>query len=175
MKSIRDLYSLVTLAKEHDRSAFICGQTPLDRYFKEQSFQDVKRTVATVFVAVETTTCEIHGFYTLSMAGVSLDLLPKELAGKMPKYPSIPAVRLGRLAVHRKAQKRGLGVHMLMDSMARSLQNEIAWTAFIVDAKDDDSAGFYKKYGFLSFADCPGHLYIMRKTIEPLFASKAVF
>jgi len=164
MKSAKDLYSLEPLVKEHDRNAFSCGNPSLDRYFKEQSFQNIRRTVATVFMAVEIKTREVHGFYTLSMASVALDLLPQELTKKMPK-----AVRLGRLAVHQKAQKRGLGVHMLMDSMARSLQNEIAWVAFIVDAKDEEAAGFYKKYGFLTFADCPQHLYIMRRTIELLF------
>jgi len=56
-----------------------------------------------------------------------------------------------------------------MDAMARSLQSDIAWSAFLVDAKDENARSFYQKYGFQSLADDPLHLFLMRKTIEPLF------
>jgi ribosomal protein S18 acetylase RimI-like enzyme len=130
----------------------------------------MKRNIATVFVAVEQATGNVCGYYTLSMASVVLDLLPEALARKMPRYPAVPAIRLGRLAVHLKAGNQGLGTHLLMDAMKRSVRNEVAWAAFIVDAKDGKAAGFYRKFGFHSFIDDPCHLFIMRKTIEPLFS-----
>jgi len=82
--------------------------------------------------------------------------------------PFSPAVRFRRLAVAVDARGIGLGVHLLMDAMARSLGSEVAWAAFVVDAKDDGARSFYARYGFQSLLDDPNHLFLMRKTIEPL-------
>jgi len=169
MKSIADQYVIEPLNLKNDRGTFTCGVPGLDRYLKEQASQDIKRNIAAIFTAVHAGTKEINGYYTISMTSVVFDLLPEDLARKMPRYPSIPAVRLGRLAVHVKVKGQGLGTHMLMDSMKRSLKSEVAWAAFIVDAKDKAAVGFYKKFGFHSFPDNPKHLFILRKTIEPLF------
>ena len=160
------------LARRHDRKAFRCGVDSLDRYLHSQASQDARRNVATVFVAEERDTEAVHGFYTLSMAGVLLDQLPEDLQRKMPRYPTVPAVRLGRLAVAVDARGIGLGVHLLMDAMARSLGSEVAWAAFIVDAKDDGARSFYARYGFRSLLDETNHLFLVRKTIEPLLGGR---
>ena len=166
---LHERYAVVPLERRHDRTAFRCGVEPLDRYLHQQAGQDARRNVASVFVAEENDAGAIHGFYTLSMASVLLDELPDALRRKMPRYPTIPAVRLGRLAVAQDARGTGLGAHLLMDAMARSLASEIAWAAFVVDAKDDKARSFYEKYGFLSLRDDANHLFLPRKTVEPLF------
>jgi ribosomal protein S18 acetylase RimI-like enzyme len=102
------------------------------------------------------------------MASANLDLLPEDIARKMPRYPTVPGIRLGRLAVHLEIQGKGLGTHLLLDAMARSLKNEIAWTAFIVNAKNNKAQAWYKRLGFQSFKDNKNHLYLMRQTIEAL-------
>jgi GNAT superfamily N-acetyltransferase len=167
---IRERYTIVPLAARHDRAAFACGVEPLDRYFRQQASQDARRKIATVFVAEDAGSGVVHGFYTLSMAAILLDRLPEALARKMPRYPTVPAVRLGRLAVHQAARGRGLGTHLLMDAFARSLRSEIAWAAFIVDAKDDSARAFYVRFGFASVRDERNHLFLPRATLEPLFA-----
>ncbi|MFH1529811.1 MAG: GNAT family N-acetyltransferase [Pseudomonadota bacterium] len=129
----------------------------------------MRRRVALCFVANERDTATVHGYYTLSTASVLLDLLPEELASKMPRYPTVPAVRLGRLAAHRDVQGQGLGTFLLMDAMARSLRIEAGWAAFLVDALDATARDFYLRFGFESLDDDPNHLFLMRKTIEPLF------
>ena len=162
---------VLTLEARHDRGPFRCGVDALDRYLKQQASQDVRRGVASVFVAEEIDTGAVLGFYTLSMASVLLDKLPDALSKKMPRYPTVPAVRLGRLAVHLDARGTGLGAHLLVDAMARSLKSEIAWAAFLVDAKDDVAVSFYAKYGFQALADDLHHLYLIRGTIEVLLAA----
>ena len=171
-RSTRQYYPIVILGDRHDRASFTCGVERLDHYLQHQASQDAKRNITTVFVAAEVTGGDIQGFYTLSMASVLLDLLPDALGKKMPRYPTVPAVRLGRLAVHRDAQGSGLSAHLLMDAMARSLRSEIAWSAFLVDAKDAVARSFYEKFGFQSLADDPNHLFLMRPTIEPLFSGR---
>lgn len=129
----------------------------------------MRRNVATVFVAVEPGDSTILGYYALAMASVRLESVPATVARRLPRYPTVPVVRLGRLAVDQRQQGRGLGRHLLIEAMARCLENDVAWAAFIVDAKDDAARGFYRTFGFESLTDDPNRLYIMRKTIEPLF------
>ncbi len=167
-RPLRERYAVVPLGTSHDREAFRCGVEALDRYFRQQASQDVRRNVASVFVAEERNSGTIHGFYALSMAAVLLDRLPVLLRRKMPRYPTVPAVRLGRLAVALDARGTGLGAHLLMDAMARSLESQIAWAAFLVDAKNDSARSFYARYGFRSLLDDPSHLFLIRATIEPL-------
>ena len=102
-------------------------------------------------------------------AGALVDRLPEDLARKMPRYPALPAIRLGRLAVHQAVHGKGLGTFLLMDAMYRSTQNEIGWVSFMVDAKDDRTRDFYLQIGFQSFENIPNHLYMMRQDIELLF------
>jgi GNAT superfamily N-acetyltransferase len=160
---------ITRLSKRHDRAGFTCGVEALDRYLRRQASQDMKQDVATVFVATAPERDRVLGYYTLSMASLHLDQLPADLARRMPRYPTLPAVRLGRLAVHEDERGRGLGTHLLMDAMARALKTEIAWTALLVDAKDEGARRFYAPFGFQRFEDEGLRLYLMRGTIAPLF------
>jgi GNAT superfamily N-acetyltransferase len=166
--SLRDHYKIEPLSSAHDRASFSCGNSILDRYLKQQASQDSRRGFAAVFVVVESSSGALHGFYSLSMASVPLDLLPAEIAQKMPRYPTVPAVRLGRLALNRDMQGKGIGTHLMMDAISRSLMNEIAWAAFVVEAKNGKARDWYTNFGFRSFIDNKYHLYLIRKTIESL-------
>ena len=54
------------LGPSHDRTEFTCGVDALDRYFREQAGQDVRRRATACFVAREIATKRIAGFYTLT-------------------------------------------------------------------------------------------------------------
>ena len=101
------------LARSHDRAGFCCGVEPLDRYLREQASQDVKRRATACFVARESSGSRILGYYTLSAGGVALTDLPESLARKLPRYPSVPVARLGRLAVDREFRGKKLGAVLL--------------------------------------------------------------
>ncbi|MDL2274687.1 GNAT family N-acetyltransferase [Desulfosarcina sp. OttesenSCG-928-G10] len=147
-------FTLALLNATHDRSVFCCGSPPLDRYFREMVVQDVRRRVAACFVAL-TEAHRIAGYYTLSSASVPLSGLPAVTARKLPRYPSIPAVRLGRLAVDQTFNGQGLGGALLADAVERTMRAEIASFALIVDAKDESAAGFYLHHGFMALPDSP--------------------
>ncbi len=92
------LFRVIPLNKAHDRSTFNSGSEPLDCYFRERVTQDIRRRVTACFVAIS---CDgrIAGYYTLASASVFLGDLPEKLTKKLPRYPSVPVVRMGRLAV----------------------------------------------------------------------------
>ena len=148
------------LSTKHRRDAFSCGVTPLDRYFREQVSQDVRRRITSCFVALERASARVAGYYTLAATGVALESLPESLRKKLPRYPTVPAVRMGRLAVAMDFKGRGLGAALLADALARTAGSDIAAYAMIVDAKDNAAAAFYQHHLFSPFNTNPLMLYL---------------
>lgn len=147
-----------TLNQAHSRKGFCCGIEALDKYFVEQVTQDIRRRVTVCYVAVETTTNKIAGYYTLAASGVLLKDIPTELVKRLPRYPSIPVARLGRLAVDQNYQGQKLGSVLLWDAISRALRSEIAVFALVVDAKDEQAEAFYRYHGFINFGSLPKQL-----------------
>ena len=154
-------YRVETLGKQHDRSGFLCGVEPLDRYLREQAGQDARKRVAAPFVLCEGKSNAVVGYYTLSALSVDVGAWPEDVARKLPKYPFVLATLIGRLAVDRSLRGKGAGEHLLMDALRRALaaSRQVASMAVIVDAKDDDAASFYGRYGFITFPDQPNRLF----------------
>lgn len=159
---------IVPLSSAHDRTGFTCGAPALDAYFRKQASQDAKRRLAAPFVAL-TPDDRIAGFYTLATAGVRLATLPPELTRKLPHYPVIPAVLLGRLAVDRTMQGRGVGAHLLADALFRAVRSEISAYAMVVDPVDDAARRFYQGFGFLPLLDDGDRLYRRLAEVAALF------
>jgi ribosomal protein S18 acetylase RimI-like enzyme len=162
-------YSIQPLDAAQDRTSFASGVEPLDEYLRRQAGQDMRRRLAACFV-LSRSDGFVAGYYTLSATSIRLSNLPASLARKLPRYPSVPATLLGRLAVHREHQGHGFGQFMLMDAFRRSLASEIATFAFVVDAKNDDARSFYERYGFRPLASDEDRLFIPMAEIAPLFA-----
>jgi GNAT superfamily N-acetyltransferase len=150
------VYAVDPLERRHERDDFSCGVDALDRYLKRQARQDAEKHVAAAWVLTLPPALDVLGFYTLSAASIPLSDLPASLTKRLPKYPSLPVVLLGRLAVDARQVGRGLGEFLLMDALRRSLDGakHIAAMAVIVDAKDNRAASFYASYGF---APLPEH------------------
>lgn len=148
-------FRIAALAPGHDRSGFACGVEALDRYIAERAGQDVRRRVATCWVAHEVDSPVIAGFYTLAAGSVSLDGLPEAVGRRLPRYPSVPVARLGRLAIDRRHAGRGLGAALLWDAATRAARAELGIVAMLVDAKGEPAASFYRRHGFVPLRDEP--------------------
>lgn len=156
------------LSSDHDRSGFDSGVEPLDRYFRTQAGQDARKNLAAPFVLV-LPDGTIAGYFTLSSTSVRLAELPARVVRKLPRYPSVPATLLGRLAVDRRCRGQGYGRFLLADALYRAARSEIATFAVIVDAKDDDARRFYERESFLPFPDQPMKLFRPIADIRRLF------
>ena len=143
------------LGPAHDRAGFSCGVEALDRYFRNQVTQDIRRRATACYVTVEGPGAAVAGYYTLAAAGIPLAELPSELVKRLPRYPSVPVARLGRLAVDQAYRGRKLGSALLWDAIERSLRSEVAVFALVVDAKDDVAEAFYRHHGFMAFGGRP--------------------
>ena len=163
------------LAKDQDRAAFSCGNEILHRYLKEMARQDARRYVAAPFVLVEKNSPKtILGYYTLSALSIDLGDLPADVTRKLPSYPVVPGTLLGRLAVDRHHQGRGIGELLLMDALRRVYEqsSQIVTVAVIVDAVDRQAVQFYKHFDFVPLPDRPTRLFLPMKTITALFSTR---
>lgn len=164
-------YLTEALDTKHSRDNFSCGKDLLDNYFWTQAKQDVKRKLSACFVLVDNETGKISGYYTLSSNSISNDLIPEAFKKKLPKsYRSIPTVLIGRLAIDKGFQGKGIGKLLLIDSLKRcyDTSKSLGTFAVIVDPLDKEAERFYEKYGFINLPDS-GKMFLPMKTIEELF------
>jgi GNAT superfamily N-acetyltransferase len=144
-------FRIELLSPGHARGDFSCGVQALDQYLARQASQDVRRRVSACHVAIEVRSGKLAGYYTLSADGVLLSDLPAGLARRLPRYPSVPVARVGRLAVDQAFRGQKLGAALLADAAVRAARSEVAVFAMVVDAKDDAAVTFYRHHGFEGF------------------------
>lgn len=160
-------FRVVPLAAAHDRTTFDSGSAPHDRYFRHQVTQDIRRRVTACFVAL-TPDQRVAGYYTLASASILLSDLPAATAMRLPRYPSVPAVRMGRLAVQRDFQGQGLGGALLADALERAARSEIAAFSLVLEAKDESAAAFYRHHGFIPLPHSPMTLFLPLSMVRQL-------
>jgi predicted GNAT family N-acyltransferase len=158
------------LGKHHDRPRFHCGEPDLDRWFHQQARQDQARRVAAVYIFSPTEEPQrVAGFYTLSATSVHLVDLPPNLVKKLPRYPTVPAFLLGRLA--RDKDFPGIGEQLLLDALRRAWRHskDVAAAIILVDAKTKQVGDFYCRYGFLPVVNSVSQFYLPVGSVETLF------
>jgi predicted GNAT family N-acyltransferase len=167
--SIDTSFRIEPLLDRHNRTAFSCGVEPLDHYLRTQAGQNLRKRVAAVFV-VTPDGKTIAGFYTLLAHRLNLDDLPAEIAKKLPKYSHLPTTLLGRLAVSLDFRGQRLGEFLLLDALRRSLagSRQVASTAVVVDARNEEASSFYRRYDFIPLPTQPTRLFYLMSSIARL-------
>ena len=109
----------------------------------------------------------------MSAASVALTELPSEVTKRLPRYPTLPAVRIGRLAVDEKFQRRGLAAAMLMNAVHRTPSDAAAAFTLLVDAENDRAVAFYLHHGFRAPASQPRTLFLPLATAQEALFKRA--
>lgn len=163
---------ITLLSKNHNRSTFQCEEESLNKYIRNQAFQDFRKKLAVCFVAVDKNN-NVVGYYTLSSESLGREIIPEKFIKKIPKNYNAPVVLLGRLARDLKAKRTGLGEHLLLDALFRSLtlsENSIGAMAVVVDPINEYAVSFYKKYGFITLPDS-GKMFLPMSVVKKLLPS----
>ena len=124
------------------RKEFDCGNQTLNDYFYKYAKQDERKGLAKCHVAVEQGL--VLGFFTLSAY-----LIQPENAATPYRYE--PGVLLGRLAVDKQFQHRGIGRLLIYKAMEWVCESPIGVKFLLVRAKNDKVKNFYTGLGFSSF------------------------
>ncbi len=145
------------LAKEHHRATFDCGDAELNVYLQRYARQNHESGGAKCFVAVAAAaSTRILGFYTLSPASIDYARTPALVKKGLAHY-DVPMFRLGRLAVDRAIQGRGLGAALLLRAGERCIRvaREVGGVALLIDAKNEKVVQWYGSFGAVALLDAP--------------------
>jgi GNAT superfamily N-acetyltransferase len=164
-------YRLEPLAKQHNREVFHCGVASLDLYLKTQASQDMRRKANAVFVLVpENAPSRITGYFTLCATGLAPGSIPDAARKYIPRYPMVSATLLGRLAVAKELQGRGVGGILLAKAleMAHESADQVGSSMVVVDAINERAAKFYAAHGFLPLPESMRLILPMRTVAQLL-------
>ena len=162
------------LGKQHDRKPFDCGEPSLNQYLNRYVNQDIRRRVNRVFVASPPDSPrQVIGYYGLSAGSLDATSLPEAFRRRLPRYP-VPVVLLGRLAVAKSDQGKGIGSILLADALQRIVQASqvMAVYAVVVDTLNDQAAEFYRQFGFISLPSQPLKLFLPMDSVATLVDSQ---
>ena len=153
------------LAAHHQRQGFDCGEPGLNEFLQRQASQLGRKGFGKTYVALGADGLAVTGFVTLSAGQVETPRLPAGL--KLPCYPA-PILRMGRLAVDRRAQGQGVGRQLLPFALQLALEfsRSVGLYAVVVDAKHDKARTYYQSMGFISTLDDPLCLYLPVSVLE---------
>jgi GNAT superfamily N-acetyltransferase len=138
----------VLLTEAHDASGFDSGEKVLDEWLRERALHNLQVAASRTYVVCPAGNQNIIGFFALTMG----QILAQETLGSMRRNmpQNIPAVVLGRFAIDRAWQGRGLGRALLADVVRRSLRAsaEVSARLIIVHAISSSAEAFYLHHGF---------------------------
>jgi predicted GNAT family N-acyltransferase len=157
------------LDSSHHRKNFTCEEPSLTAYIQKQVNQDIRKKLATCFVAVDENK-NVMGYYTLTSESLGRDAIPEKYMKRIPRNYHAPVILLGRLARDIRMKGTGLGEYLLMDALFRSYTlscQSIGAMAVVVDPIHEFAIRFYKKYGFEQLPDS-GKMFLPMKVIEQL-------
>jgi GNAT superfamily N-acetyltransferase len=161
------------ISSNHNRLAFTCGNNKLDRYIHQTAHQARRKGLAATFVAIDPQVdpTQILGYYSLSNFVIEgLDI--PEVVRKARKLPVhlVGATLLGRLAVAKGLQGKGIGHVLIADALKRAyiVSAEVGSVAVVVDAIDANGADWYRQFGFMPMINDDLRLVLMMDTIGRL-------
>ncbi len=161
------------IGRHHDRKSFDCGSPALNEYLDRYARQNHESGGAKTFVAVSPAApARVLGFYSISPGSIEFARVPASLTKKLGRY-DVPVFRLGRLAVDRSVQGRGLGSDLLLAAAERALAvaAEVGGVALAIDAKDERAARWYERFGALALLDDPLKLILPLAVIAEAIAT----
>lgn len=159
-------FILERLGQHHDRASFTCAREPtLERYLTDpgRANRDNSRHISAVYLLIDTTLDgRIAGYFTVSNTILVPDVVPADIAKRLPRYDSWGAVKLGRMARDDRYAEFSLGPVLLAEAfaIALSISEQSGSFALVVDAKNEQLAAWYAKHGLRRLLDAPRKLFI---------------
>ena len=151
------------LAAHHDLNSFDSGEPSLDDWLRKRAPANQASGASRTFVIGEGD--RVAGYYALASGAVTVATVPGKFRRNMPD--PIPVVLLGRLAIDRAWQGRGLGRALFRDAALRVSQaaDAIGIRGIVVHALSEDARKFYLALGF---SECPHEPLVLVVTLQDL-------
>lgn len=111
-----------------DISFFDCGNNDLNAWFHANAAHDYETSTSHIYVYIEAD--KVVGFYTLTAHTIQRRVMHPNREG-YPSGSNIPATLLGRLAVDKSSQNKGIGKLLIRDAIKNArISNQYVATRF---------------------------------------------
>jgi len=139
----------VPLSLHHYTEDFQSGEDSLDSWLHERAMDNMQMGASRTYVICSSESHRVIGYYALCMGHILGSEVTSSMRRNMPRY--IPAVILGRLAIDKDWQGRGLGKALLQDAVQKAVRAslEISARLVIVHAISLQAEAFYTHHGFV--------------------------
>lgn len=150
------------LEESHDLDLFQSGNASLDEWLRRRARANQVSGTSRTYVVTEER--RVVGYYCLASGALDLADAPGSVRRNMPD--PIPMAVLGRLAIDRDWQGKGLGSALLQDAVLRTSQAAaiMGIRGLLVHAISDEAKAFYEHYGFAASPNHPMTLVLSLKT-----------
>jgi len=144
------------LTEECGRGAFLCGDAEIDRFFKNEAWEDQRKLNLLTWAAHLNDDQRPMGFYSLTVItqpDSMLDGQYRSLARVRLSKGQFASIRLGWLAVKRDLQGQGWGT-IMMGHIIRECYEVIIRTGIFgitLTARNTRAAVFYERLGFVRY------------------------
>jgi GNAT superfamily N-acetyltransferase len=155
------LSSPILLATDHQLDDFACNVDSLNDWLKKRAYQNQLSGASRTYVVLEGK--RVIGYYCLASGALELIDAPTQVRRNMPN--PIPVAILGRLAVDKSFQGKGLGVALLQDAVVRTAQagGILGIRGLLVHALSIEAKAFYEHHGFVASPTQPMTLILSLK------------
>ncbi len=157
-----ETYSLKRLTLTSILKPFDCSNSDLNGFFHDDALDYLRQLLAVTYV-LESENDTVAYFSVLNDRIINQDSetnkrISNKLQRKIPydkHWPSYPAVKIGRLAIHKNYQTQGIGTQLIDFVKAFFINKNKTGCRFITVEAYQKSLGFYGKngFGFLTEAD----------------------
>ena len=136
----------VLLTPNHRLDRFDCGDDALNAWLHRRALPNQSEGSSRTWVVTDGS--RVVAYYASSTAAVTREDAPGRIRRNQPD--PLPAMLLGRLAVDREHQGKGLAAALLKHFLLKALEvAELTGLRLVlVHAKDDQAASFYRHFDF---------------------------
>jgi GNAT superfamily N-acetyltransferase len=134
------------ISSGHTLDVFESGVAALDDWLKRRALANEAAGASRTFVI--RIDDRVIGYYSLAAASVMHDIATSKARRNMPD--PVPAVLIGRLALDKAWQGKGLGADLLRDAVLRiaDAAGIVGVRVILVHAISGEAKTFYERFGF---------------------------
>lgn len=149
------------LDEAHEFDLFQRGNDTLDNWLRRRARAHQLSGASRTYVVTDER--RVVGYYCLASGALDLADAPGAVRRKMPD--PIPMAILGRLAIDRDLQGKGVGTALLQDAVLRTSRAAeiIGIRGILAHAISNEAKAFYERYGFQSSPNHPMTLVLSLK------------
>ncbi len=139
----------------------------MDQWLKRRALSNQQKGFTAVLVVHDEG--RVVGYYGLAPTAVIPSTLPRSIRTGQPPDP-VPCLLLGQLATDLDWAGKGIGTGLLKHALERCVAAAglVGGRALMVNAVDEEAAGFWRRRGFLPSKD---DLFILYRSIADIAAS----